>query len=147
VDSKLESTSILILATFFHINLGIHQSKGHDASLTAVGLKNKLNNFKIFEKVNFMAVDNASVMRNACKNLNKDFIGCLNHLLNLIVKRFFNSKIIKDKESDSEDDEVNDGDEIFLDEIASNDLEKMQSDDEYAYSEEYSKALKTVGKI
>jgi hypothetical protein len=92
-------------------------------------------------------IDNASVMRNACKNLNKDFIGCLNHLLNLIVKRFFNSKIIKDKESDSEDDEVNDGDDIFLDEIASNDLEKMQSDDDYAYSEEYSKALKTVGKI
>ncbi len=94
-----------------------------------------------------MAVDNASVMRNACKNLNKYFIGCLNHLLNLIVKRFFNSKIIKDKESDSEDDEVNDGDDIFLDEIGSNDLEKMQSDDEYAYSDEYSKALKAFYSI
>ena len=56
------------------INLGIHQAKGHDAKLTAIGLKNKLNQFKIFERVNYMAVDNASVMKNVCKNLNKENI-------------------------------------------------------------------------
>ncbi len=129
------------------INLGIHQSKGHDANLTTVGLKNKLNNFKIFDKIKYIAVDNASVMRNTCKNLNKEFIGCLNHLLNLIVKRFFNAKIIKDKDTDSEDEDQNDEDDIFLDEVGNIDIEPIESDDDYSYSEEYTKALKTVGKI
>ena len=131
------------------INLGIHQAKGHDATLTAIGLKNKLNKFKIYERVNYMAVDNASVMKNVCKNLNKENIGCLNHLLNLIVKRFFNSKIIIDNEVESEDDEEdeNDGEDIFLDEVSNLDIDQLQSDDEYKYSEVYSKALKTVVKI
>ena len=81
------------------INLGI-QSKGHDANSTAVGLKNKLNKFKIFEKIKYIAVDNASDMRNTCKNQNKEFIGC----------------------------------DI--------DIEPIESDDYYSYSEEYTKALK-----
>ena len=38
------------------IHLGIHQVKGHDASLTAAMLQNKLNHFKVFDKISFSLV-------------------------------------------------------------------------------------------
>ena len=65
------------------------------------------------------------------------------------MNRFFNSKIIIDNESESEDDEEdeNDGEDIFLDEVSNFDIEQLESDDEYKYSEVYSKALKSIGKI
>ncbi len=42
-----------------------------------------------------------------CIKLKKEFVGCLNHLLNLIVKRFSNSKIIQqdDNSKNESDDE------------------------------------------
>ncbi len=49
--------------------LGIHQINKHDHLSTAKKLENKLKLFGIFEKVNFMAVDNAAVMTKACKKL------------------------------------------------------------------------------
>jgi hypothetical protein len=42
--------------------LSIHQINKHDHLSTAKKLENKLKLFGIFEKVNFMAVDNAAVM-------------------------------------------------------------------------------------
>ena len=72
-----------------------------------------------------MAVDNASVMKKTCEKLKKEFVGCLNHLLNLIVRGFFNSKIIQgESDNDLSDDE-----------------------DELNYSDKHSDALKTVGSI
>ena len=132
------------------IHLGIHQVKGHDSSLTAAMLQNKLNNFKVFDKISFMAVDNASVMKKTCEKLKKEFVGCLNHLLNLIVRGFFNSKIIQGESdndlSDDEEDQADALDDIFDEEV--DELEELNDDeDELNYSDKHSDALKTVGSI
>ena len=56
------------------IHLGIHQVKGHDTTLTATLLQNKLNLFKVFDKISFMAVDNASAMQKTCEKLKKNML-------------------------------------------------------------------------
>lgn len=122
------------------ISLGIHQLNSHDAALTAKLLENKLNLFGIFNKINYIAVDNASVMKQTCLKLKKESVDCVNHLLNLIVKRFFNAKMIQQ----DEDDELLE--DIFEDEIDDwNELN--ESDDDESYATEYVNALKSVGKI
>lgn len=107
-----------------------------------------MNAFNVFNKVNFMAVDNASVMKKACQKLNKEHIGCLNHLLNLIVKRFFNSKLIQRPLIEDEDDPDtnNEFEDIFEDEV--DELEDLSdSEEELDYSVTQQEALKSVGSI
>ena len=61
-----------------------------------------------------MAIGNATVMTNACQKLDKEHIGYLNHLLNLIVVRFFNSKIFSQQQQyDIEDEETMQFEDIF----------------------------------
>jgi hypothetical protein len=121
--------------------------------MIAKQLENIMNKFCIFNKVNYMAVDNASVMKNTCLKLNKEFVGCLNHLLNLMVKRFFNSKIINSEDINEPSDESEDVeadqndlfDDIFDEEI--DDLDEFEENASYEYDQEQLNALKTVAKI
>ena len=121
-------------------------------------LEKKFKFYNVQDRLKYLAVDNAKVMTNACKRLNKEFVGCFNHLLNLIVKRFFNKDLIKPDQDDDDDqdfeDEENEEERItenifeegdFLDEII-NDFE--DSDDyDYDYDNNQKNALKSVGII
>ena len=75
-SSKYQKKSFNAI-TLHHINeifelqtthLGVHQVHGHDAQLTATGLRTKLEQFKLLNKVNFIAVDDASVMTSVVRN-------------------------------------------------------------------------------
>jgi ElaB/YqjD/DUF883 family membrane-anchored ribosome-binding protein len=61
----------------------------HNADNLADHLNKVLSSYGILDKVSVICVDHASTMGKMCKNLDRDFHGCLNHLLNLICKLFF----------------------------------------------------------
>jgi hypothetical protein len=131
--------------------LGIHQIDKHDHLSTAKKLENKMKLFGIFEKVNFMAVDNAAVMTKACKKLKKEYVGCFLHLMNLIVKRFFNSKLIigdgdEEVEDEDEDDENEEAFNDLFQEQDSDDDDDEEEENPQPYHSEKIKALVTVGK-
>jgi len=107
--------------------------------------------FGIFEKVNFKAVDNAAVMTKACKKLKKEYVGCFLHLMNLIVKRFFNSKLIigygdEEVEDEDEDDENEEAFNDLFQEQDSDDDDDEKEENPQPYHSEQIKALVTVGK-
>ena len=131
--------------------LGIYQIDKHDHLSTAKKLENKMKLFGIFEKVNFMAVDNAVVMTKACKKLKKEYVGCFLHMMNLIVKRFFNSKLIigdgdEEVEDEDEDDENEEAFNDLFQEQDSDDDDDEEEEDPQPYHSEQIKALVTVGK-
>ena len=73
------------------IKLGIFQLNfENNAENLAEFLRNKLNEYGIYERLYFMVVDNSILMRKCCQSLNSEFLGCINHLLHLIVNRFLN---------------------------------------------------------
>ncbi len=57
-------------------------------------IKSKLVNLLIWDRVFFLAVDRASVMRKCLQDMKKDFFCCFNNLLHLIVNRFLDNKIV-----------------------------------------------------
>jgi hypothetical protein len=72
------------------ISLGIITADyAHNAENLAEHLNNLLSKYGILDKVTLMVVDHASTMGSLCENMGRDFYGCLNHLLNLICKLFF----------------------------------------------------------
>lgn len=144
LDTKMKPISI---------KLGIHElSSSHSAEQLESFLKNKLNEFLIWDKVYFFAVDNASIMRKCCKLMKKDFTGCFNHLLHLIVNRFLNIKTLKktmagqeseqkddfDSSDSSDSDEDDENDDDKLNELFEQDDEISQLfPDDYYDSKEY----------
>jgi len=63
--------------------VGIKKLNLHDAFSVSKALEQKMNHYAIQDKLKYFAVDNATVMTNACKRLNKEYVGCFNHFLNL----------------------------------------------------------------
>ena len=61
----------------------------HNAENLSDHLNKVLSSYGILDKVSVICVDHASTMGKMCKNFDRDFYGCLNHLLNLICKLFF----------------------------------------------------------
>ena len=76
------------------IKLGIYKLQfDNNAENLATFLRNKLNEYGIYERLYFMAVDNSILMRKCCQSLKIEYLGCINQLLHLIVNRFLNMHI------------------------------------------------------
>jgi len=153
IDMNLKPTSL---------KLGIFElADAHTADNIEKFIKAKLVSLSIWDRVLFFAVDNASVMRKCMNNMKKDFVGCFNHLLHLIVNRFLDIKIVKkaindlnlnlssdvDDDSDSDKDENDDDedDDLYSDEV--DDLFQGLSDEFYEskeYSDEEVECLKSI---
>jgi hypothetical protein len=86
----------------------------------------------------------------ACKKLKKEYVGCFLHMMNLIVKRFFNSKLIigdggEEVEDEDEDDENEEAFNDLFEEQDSDDDDEEEEDPQPYHSEQI-KALVIVGK-
>jgi len=135
--------------------VGIKKLNLHDAFSVSKALEQKMNHYGIQDKLKYFAVDNATVMTNACKRLNKEYVGCFNHFLNLIVKRFFNKDLIKNEDENDKDDEFDEYDNdvvtesIFEKEDQISDMleDHFEDNDDYDYGDDQKNALKYVGKI
>ncbi len=60
---------------------------GTNADNLANYIRSMLDEFKIFEKVQFAVTDNCPAILNAVKLLGFQSVRCMGHILNLIVKR------------------------------------------------------------
>jgi len=122
--------------------VGIKKLNLHDAFSVSKALEQKMNQYGIQDKLKYFAVENATVMTNACnKELNKEYVGCFNHFLNLIVKRFFNKDLIKNEDENDKDDEFDEYDNdvvtesLFEKEDQISDMleDQFEDNDDYDY--------------
>lgn len=136
-------------------------SSSHSADELEIFLKGKLSEFKVWERIFFFTVDNASIMRKCCKNMKKDFTGCFSYLLHLDINRFLDITTLKKSiaaqesiDSDSNDDldcddnlNTDDLDELFEEEESVNILFPDEAYESKEYTADELKCLELIRSV